>query len=48
MGAPSTSGSAPLVAADMLGEQGIVGPAEGQGSRAVLVGERDAEAEQEE
>ena len=31
---------------DMLEEQGIVGPAEGQGSRAVLVGAEDAAPEQ--
>ncbi len=32
---------------DMLEERGVVGPAEGQGSRAVLVAEADAEAEPE-
>ena len=37
---------APLVSADMLEERGVVGPAEGQGSCAVLVGAEDAEAEQ--
>ena len=40
-------GAFPLVSMDMLEEQGIAGPGEGQGSRAVLVGsEEESEGEQ--